>query len=76
MAKRRTLVRTADPRDVFLNVPFDKAYERQFVALVAAIAHGKLAPRFTGRRCWFFRGAGKRSLGIATDVHNRTSGLR
>jgi hypothetical protein len=45
MAKRRTPARTADPREVFLNVPFDKAYERQFVALVAAIVAIGRTPR-------------------------------
>ena len=42
----RTLFRTpSDPRDVFLNVPFDKAYERQFVALIAALVAIGRTPR-------------------------------
>jgi len=42
----RTLFRTpSDPRDVYLNVPFDKAYERQFVALIAALVAIGRTPR-------------------------------
>jgi hypothetical protein len=45
MAKRQNRLRTSDPRDVFLNVPFDKAYERQFVALIAALVAIGRTPR-------------------------------
>jgi hypothetical protein len=45
MTVRRPAVRSADPRNVFLNVPFDSSYERQFVALVAAIVAIGRTPR-------------------------------
>src|SRR5437016_5813575 len=45
MAGRQKRSSTSDPRDVFLNVPFDKAYERQFVALIAAIVAIGRTPR-------------------------------
>jgi hypothetical protein len=45
MPKRKNPSRTSDPRDVFLNVPFDKAYERQFVALIAALVAVGRTPR-------------------------------
>src|SRR5262245_41353517 len=45
MAKRRNGWRQSDPRDVFLNVPFDDAYERRFVALIAALVAIGRTPR-------------------------------
>lgn len=45
MAKRQNPARVSDPRDIFLNVPFDTGYERQFVALIAALVALGRTPR-------------------------------